>query len=541
MLKKKPLIIVKLSLVISLAVSTLLLSSNTFIFAQDYLNENDVLPQDEEIVEDVILVLLKSEYHLVVGEKELIQIDEENSKVPLGGLEYDISDSSIIRINKLTREISALKKGVVSVDIKYQDDPEILASFTVSVKDLEGTVSFSNGKTELVRGSNHKLELTISPSLQGKEILWSSSNEAVISVDAQGNIKAEKIGSSVITASIGLFTVDLEIQVIAPLEAVDFNGDAIHLPMDELADIPSLIFVPYDTTSSKNASYSSSNPILFTIEDNKLVPHSVGEGYLIAEVAGIQTRIKVLVTPAKNSDGAQVLTLNKFQVRNEALHYQIDNLDLFDSESIALVFDEQLLKDSIKEHRIYKVQVSLPNRLILNDMKEISSFKISKDVFDSLENELFEVQFLNEEGLSLITYFFDEVSGDINLKYSIKEILPDNVLYSKIQTKSFEVEFYNIGIPLPFKVVIPGRVIATKPGQLHFLYKYDHEKLEDTYQNILSSSENDVSFEVVGNHQVLTFNKIAVLSNRGLIYTLGAILLTMIGWGVLKGIKRYKK
>lgn len=494
----------------------------------------------DETEEDVPLavVLLEDNYEITVGESAPIEFDKENTSVPLNALEYHVEVKSIISIDKGTHTIKALAKGVTKVNITLQGNQDVLASFNVEVKELEGALKITNAPASLNRGQELQLKLEVSDSLAGKAVVWSVSGDS-ISINDKGLIKANKLGESKITAVVEGFTTEVVIKVLAPLNKINFNGEKIFLNMKEDTNLPSLIYVPYDTTDSKNATYSSSDSKIFTIKDGKLIAVGVGEAKLNAQVGGNKTSIDVVVSPAKNESGAEVMVLNDFTIDQGVMTFKTHDLDLFVSQKIALEFSRNDIKVALEQDHVKEIKVLLDSDLLVNDMGRIHSFIVSQDILDLIDDDLV-IHLEDKSKKRLISYHLkSEMNGEINLKYSIKEINENDQLYTKIQTKSYFLKFYNDS-KNEYTVSLPGKIIDTSAGQMHFMYHLVDDKLVDTYQNIVSSGNNIVSFKVDSNENVLTFNKIAVLSNHALIITLGSVAIILIGLGGFKLSKSYK-
>lgn len=88
-----------------------------------------------------------------------------------------------------------------TIEILEPTDPHLLAhnpDGTIAVKGL----TLSTTKTSLVKGSSIKVEAIVKPSnATNKNIVWTTSNETVATVDELGNITAMNSGSATITAT----------------------------------------------------------------------------------------------------------------------------------------------------------------------------------------------------------------------------------------------------------------------------------------------------------------------------------------------------
>ena len=120
------------------------------------------------------------------------------------------SDIAAIRFTKaslvtnLGFEIEAVSPGETIVYAKSADGSVVSEKLKIIVPEpvLVKEISLEGNKTELVLGESTELAAKISPDdAENKTISWSSSDEAVASVDQNGNVVAKAGGTAVITAT----------------------------------------------------------------------------------------------------------------------------------------------------------------------------------------------------------------------------------------------------------------------------------------------------------------------------------------------------
>lgn len=538
MYKEKLRVFAQLCLVFTLLIASLTQGS-LYLNAQ---GQTEIAAQNEE-EEETALVLFKTEFNLVVGDSDVIEIDTEKSSVQTGALSFQSSNESVVEVSSQGENFGrmrAIGEGSATINITLRGNTEVLASVSVNVTPLQGDVSFVSPISFINRGASRPMQLQISDSLSHLPVVWTSSNDNVLKVDAEGNVNAVQVGTAIIKAQVGDFSVEQNIRVNAPLNKIDFNGESIELEVLATADIPSLIYVPYDTTDDKTPRYESSDESIFVVEGDTILAKTVGDAQLIAHVGSIQTTIDVTVTPSRNGNGAQVLYLNDFELIDGVMVFTTKQLEVYGDHPIALLFNEDIVLKYIADTSEPHIVVRMSDNLIDSDMKQLDSFMTYPKIFEALGSKDLSIRLEDESNQHVITYIFDSTLTDaVNLKHKIEEIAEDHKLYRLIQTKSFAIEFYNTGAG-SFDVIVPGYRIASSTGQMHFVHTLKKEKLTDTGQHPVSDDNNEIQFTVKDDYYIVTFNSLNVITNKGLMMSLGAIALGLIVFGGYKAVKAYK-
>ncbi len=173
--------------------------------------------------------------------------------------------SSVSAELKMTGSYSQL--GVITVDADAKD--RVVYNFTwPSLKLDKNEMTVETGSTEVL-----KAKLTCDDPAT-YDVVWTSSDESVITVDEQGYLKAKKVyGDSVITASFTFqgkqYSDSCLVHVGVPAEGVDLSKGKLSLKTGESVQIEA-IFNPKNTTNTKCYWYSEDESVA-KVDENGLV------------------------------------------------------------------------------------------------------------------------------------------------------------------------------------------------------------------------------------------------------------------------------
>ena len=182
---------------------------------------------------------------------------------------FSSSDPSIVSVDQ-DGNMKALKVGKAVITVRTING--ISKTCTVNSKRIEPTgIGLYYSKLNLNRGSSLKLEAVVVPdNAYDKTVKWKSSDASVVSVDQNGNIKAVKIGTAVITAStVNGKEAKCTVNVIVPCTKITLNTDSYTIYYGgKYTLVPTL--EPSDTTQTK-VTYTSSNPSSVTVNGNGVI------------------------------------------------------------------------------------------------------------------------------------------------------------------------------------------------------------------------------------------------------------------------------
>ena len=215
-------------------------------------------------------------------EKKNIQVDEYaqiivNSRAKK--YEY-ISDNTSVAIISYGR-VKGVAEGTANITVSVADSnykPEqVTLQITVSEKKIEITEVLLNKDAEtLTEGDTITLSAEVLPydTTYSKNVSWSSSNEAVATVSADGTVTARSAGTAIITATsengmTASCTITVEKKLI-PITEVYLDKSSATLTEGDTATLTATV-LPENTTYSKDVSWSSSNSAVATVDANGTV------------------------------------------------------------------------------------------------------------------------------------------------------------------------------------------------------------------------------------------------------------------------------
>lgn len=117
---------------------------------------------------------------------------------------WSSQDESIAAVDQ-NGKVKGVAPGTVQITCSLKDNPEIQASAGITVKQPVKSIKPESGKITLLIGASAsaaqgKVSVTIAPeNASDKACAFSSSNEAVVVVDSEGNLQAKKAGNARIT------------------------------------------------------------------------------------------------------------------------------------------------------------------------------------------------------------------------------------------------------------------------------------------------------------------------------------------------------
>lgn len=220
-------------------------------------------------------------------------------------------------------EVSAVSSGTTTVDV-YLGDPDnggvLCDTLTIHVvgpgeEPAKTTVSIADGySVSMNKGTTQQLKAKVSPDDKAGQVVWSSSNESVLTVDANGLVTAVGDGTASITATVdGVSATTGAITVTTPV--VKVSGVKLSASNLKLAvgGEPSTLTaaVEPDNATSKNLSWSSSDPTVATVADGVVTPVKAGAATITVTTEDGEHSATCKVTVIQPATG---ITLDKQKV-----------------------------------------------------------------------------------------------------------------------------------------------------------------------------------------------------------------------------------
>lgn len=229
------------------------------------------------------------------------------------GMSYTSSDPAVLLVDE-NGNIAAVGTGTAEITLSSKDG-KITASQTVEVKAAPTAITVSDTLT-LTAGESAKLETSVEPSdAMAVSVQYASSDEAVATVNKQGEVTAVAAGEATITAKIAdpALSAECKITVLPAVESVALNKTALTLQPG--STMPLTYTVSPADAKAEDAVFASSDEAVATVDASGNVSAVAdGEATITVTVNGVSAECKVTVsTKAANSGNGAASTENTAQ------------------------------------------------------------------------------------------------------------------------------------------------------------------------------------------------------------------------------------
>lgn len=161
-------------------------------------------------------------------------------------------------------------------------------------------------------GECYQLSATILPeNTTDKQIIWDSEDTLVASVDENGKITAQSIGSTTVTASCGDVYATCHVMVLPTMaESIILSQESVSLKVGEEVEITATI-LPEDATDKNIVWASDDSSVAIVDENGKITAISVGTTTITAYCGDVKADclVYVIATPVES------ISLNKYDVQ----------------------------------------------------------------------------------------------------------------------------------------------------------------------------------------------------------------------------------
>lgn len=177
------------------------------------------------------------------------------------------------------------------------------------------TVSIADGySTSMDKGTTQQLKAKVSPDDKASKVVWSSSNESVLTVDGNGLVTAVGDGDATITATVdGVSATTDTITVTTPVvkvSGVSLSASNLKLAVGGEPSTLTATVEPNNATN-KNVSWSSSDPEVATVADGVVTPVKAGAATITVTTEDGEYSATCKVTVIQPATG---ITLDKQKV-----------------------------------------------------------------------------------------------------------------------------------------------------------------------------------------------------------------------------------
>ena len=248
-------------------------------------------------------------------------------------LSWTSSDESVATVDA-NGTVTAVKEGTATITAKATDGSNASASCTVTVKApvvLVESITLNVTEQTLIEGETLALTANVTPeNATNKTLTWTSSDESVATVDANGNVTAVKEGTATITAKAtdgSNASASCVVTIKAPVVLVE--SITLNVTEQTLTEGETLVLtanVTPENATNKTLTWTSSDESVATVDAN---------GNVIAVKEGTAT-ITVKATDGSNASASCVVTVKAAVVLVESITLNVTEQTLTEGETLAL-------------------------------------------------------------------------------------------------------------------------------------------------------------------------------------------------------------
>jgi trimeric autotransporter adhesin len=216
--------------------------------------------------------------------------DQQGDPITGAEVTWSTSNPSVASVSA-TGEVEAVGNGTATITASSGD---VSGSADITVEQEPNAIEADTSEVLLAAvGQTSQVEVTVEDEggtpIEGAEISWTSSDQAVATVDSDGVIEAVGAGTAIITATSGDLTVEIEV-VVQPAAAITIEPS--ELALASIGASGELTAVVTDATGGQIPglllSWSSSNESVATVDGNGVVEAVAnGDATITAQVVGI--------------------------------------------------------------------------------------------------------------------------------------------------------------------------------------------------------------------------------------------------------------
>ena len=215
----------------------------------------------------------KTSLELTEGDKATLTATVLPDNATNKNVSWSSSDEKVATVST-TGEVTAVAPGKAAITVTTEDGAKTAKCEVTVNKRIYPVESVSLDKTslELTEGDKTTLTATVLPeNASNKNVAWTSSDEKVATVSANGEVTAVAPGKAAITVTTedGVKTAKCEVTVnkrIYPVESVFLDKTSLELTEGDKATLTATVLP--DNATNKNVSWSSSDEKVATVSAN---------------------------------------------------------------------------------------------------------------------------------------------------------------------------------------------------------------------------------------------------------------------------------
>ncbi len=370
-------------------------------------------------------------------------------------------------------------------------------------------IDFDDASTTINIGTKKLLNINYTPdnTTDSKNIVWSSSDGNIVSVDEKGQITGMSNGSATITAtsSDGL-TATIDVTVLVPASSIELNRDVIKMEKGTTEKLEVSV-LPSDTTDSYK--WRSSNPEIVSVDEQGNI-HALANGTATINAViseQIFAACEVTVHTSANEIVLKEDVKNIFiddEIQLEATLVPEDSTDSVVWSST----DESILK--ISEDGTLKILKAGTVEVIATATSGVSKqckININNNISDiDIKMESDEYEFSGKEITPAVTVSYDNKILVKDIDYSVAYF--DNISIGRAKLVVTGIGRYSGVVEIPFSIKLVHDIVINKKNIS--LSEGESYQLVLKYNSIDMSSNKMVSW-------TSSDEKVAIVNQNGYI------------------------
>ena len=330
---------------------------------------------------------------------------------PVNATERDLvwtsSDSSVVSVDS-KGVIKGLKPGTAIITVQTKDG-NVVTTCEVTVKEVPvETITFNTNSTSVKIGSTVQIKATVKPdNATNKELVWTSSDTSIATVDSNGKVTGKNAGVVTITAKSKDGIVQATCQVTVTVDDILVEEIILTPEKDVIKNGSSTQInatVKPDNAINKELVWTSSDPTIATVDSN-------------GKVTG--KKVGVVTITAKTQDG----TVQKSVTITVEMNYNDDEVNVFDKDKDPITWNGS------SELNIFTKSIYNVDGIIAPESENTYQFIVRNDTDYRIRYKI---------------TFVESNDYEINMKYKLKKndsyIISEYTRANSITIPEFELD-----------------------------------------------------------------------------------------------------
>lgn len=210
-------------------------------------------------------------------------------------LTWSSSDDAIATVDE-HGNVTAVSAGTATITAKATYGlAEATCAVTVVTESIPAeSITIAPKELSMNVGENESLTATVTPDNATDQVIWSSSDKNVATVDQSGKVIAKAKGKAIITATAGDKSATCTVTVTPPVDSITLNKDALDLKVGESGTLKATI---EPDGAATDISWTSSAPAVAAVDaQGKVKALAPGKATITATAGGKSATCTVTVS-----------------------------------------------------------------------------------------------------------------------------------------------------------------------------------------------------------------------------------------------------